>query len=97
MAKRGCIIAHFGLAGVREMRELRGEGICGNLVQRGKGYVRSTRAPHSQLRVARPRKGKKKKARLRTFYYVQKNRANSQKTRAMARSRIARPEEGGDS
>ena len=39
--ERGCIFAYFGSAEIREIRASRREGICGNLVQRGKGYVRN--------------------------------------------------------
>ena len=39
--ERGCIFAYFGSAEIREIRTSRREGICGNLVQRGKGYVRN--------------------------------------------------------
>ena len=39
--ERGCIFAYFGSAEIREIRASRRQGICANLVQKGKGYVRN--------------------------------------------------------
>ena len=39
--ERGCIFAYYGSAEIREIRASRRQGICANLVQQGKGYVRN--------------------------------------------------------